>query len=91
MKILVPVLFTLLFGSTAAVVADSWRDGNPDLYEGGQNQNTIPLAVQPGIGDSYGGSFYDGTGLQGFIQSTNHPERKVNYYGVAAVENPDFQ
>ena len=41
--------------------------GNEDLYDGFDDSASAPSAVQPGIGDSYGGNIFEGTGLSGLV------------------------
>ena len=58
--------------SLSGIASASYFDvtgSNPDLYDGGSYSNEIPTAVQPGVGDSYGGSVYDHSFLQGLKNS----------------------
>ncbi|MEL0585119.1 MAG: hypothetical protein AAES65_09625 [Candidatus Thiodiazotropha sp. (ex. Lucinoma kazani)] len=38
-------------------------DGNHDFYIGASHSTSLPTAVQPGIGDQYGGSFLHSDGV----------------------------
>jgi len=42
---------------------------NPDLYSGFITSTQLPVTTQPGIGDSYGGSVMNHTGLMGIVKT----------------------
>lgn len=62
--------------------------GNSDLYSG--DNAMFSLAVQPGTGDTYGGSPFNNTHLQGLIDSQSNAA-SVDVYNGAVDGNPDFQ
>lgn len=83
MKKLIPVLISIGLASTslnADSIYGSLANSN-DLYEGGTNN--LPLAVQPGTGDSYGGSPFDHTQLDGLVDSSAAARQPDIYHGVA--------
>lgn len=71
MKKVIAGLIGLTFTGVVAAgpIGDSFY-GNQDLYDGLNDNTDIPSAVQPGIGDSYGGSVLDNTSLLGIAEST---------------------
>lgn len=70
MKKLIPVLASVVLASTASAgsIYNGFEVGNSELYssEGG---TSVPLAVQPGTGDSYGGAASNQTHLDGMVKS----------------------
>ena len=90
MKKLIPVLITIGFASTS-LNADSIygnSSNNDDLYHGGEN--VLPLAVQPGTGDAYGGSVFDHTLLEGLVKG-QQVRKSVDIYHGSADGNIDIQ
>ncbi|MGD2118912.1 MAG: hypothetical protein PVG66_11170 [Chromatiales bacterium] len=77
-KYIVGIIALSLSGLASASPFDVTGD-NPDLYDGSSYSNDIPTAVQPGVGDSYGGSVYDHSFLQGLKQSPR--AMAVDYIG----------
>ena len=90
MKKLIPVLITIGFASTS-LNADSIYgnfSNNDDLYHGGEN--VLPLAVQPGTGDSYGGSIFEHTQLEGLVKE-QQVQKTADIYHGSADGNIDLQ
>jgi hypothetical protein len=55
MKTLLTVSALLLSGNLYAGIYSGFGDvGNSDIYRGNEDSSSLPTAVQPGIGDSYG-------------------------------------
>ena len=90
MKTYIPVLISVVLASTS-VSADNIYNGlevgNDDLYTGGGS--AIPLAVQPGTGDSYGSPFSH-AGAEGFARESS-TRLGVDIYGALADGNSDLE
>ena len=63
---------TLFFAGAAN--ANLFLDGPNDRYSGLQDSRSAPTAVQPGVGDSYGGNLFEQSHLVGFSNSTESLE-----------------
>ena len=86
MKKLIPAVFVSV-SVNAAGIYNGHDAGNSDLYTGGGSN--LSLAVQPGTGDSYGGSTFSNNFLEGLVDKQSAGS-EVNIYGRWAVENPDL-
>ncbi len=97
MKTYIPVLVSAVLITTTAS-ADSFYHGfavgNSDLYPNNLEDayNTLPIAVQPGTGDSYGGNALRHRQLDGIVTSrvTNDNFNQI-VYGNIATGNSDLE
>ena len=73
MKKLIPVLVAVVFAGSASAgsIYNGIEVGNSDLYPENveSHDSSLPLAVQPGTGDSYGGNAASNTHLEGFVKA----------------------
>ncbi len=64
MKKITLTIASLLFAGAAN--ANLFLEGPNDRYSGLSDSRTAPTAVQPGVGDSYGGNIFERSHLAGF-------------------------
>jgi hypothetical protein len=72
MKALTFTAALLLSGNLYAGIYSGFGDvGNSDIYRGNDDSSSLPTAVQPGIGDSYGSAVLK-SGFADRARSDNH-------------------
>lgn len=88
-KIIIGLIALGFTGLVSAEVGFPAYADNPDMYSGINDSSTLASTVQPGIGDSYGGSALDnGTRLQGLVRGSSSPAD--DYNGAAFLDTDNL-